>query len=182
MGRSYGGPHDEGRGRPPGDTIERRVFEERDQSIQPVAPPVKFHDARWSAGAVHRGVAGRVGVARHGAATRPTPSTAPGASACGYDWVKRKLRTGAVTSPFSISHTPLRVSPVTTSVRGSSTRVYQKSVTSSPRSTPADQRGGRGVDGRPVDLGGRRGRWRVGCASSARWRAIGPERRRRRTP
>src|SRR3954465_10913106 len=64
------------------------------------------------------------------------PRTLPGATACGYAWVKRKLRTGVVTSPFSISHTPLRVRPVTTSGRGSNTRVYQKSVTSSPRRTP----------------------------------------------
>ena len=51
--------------------------------------------------------------------------------------MKRKLRSGVVTSPCSISHTPLRVSPVSASDRGSSTRVYQKSVTSTPRSTPA---------------------------------------------
>ena len=67
----------------------------------------------------------------------PTPSTAPGPSACGYDWVNRKLRSGRVISPFSISQTPLRVRPVITSVRGSSTRVYQWSVTSSPRDTSA---------------------------------------------
>ena len=86
-------------------------------------------------------------------ASEPTPSTAPGASACGYDWVKRKLRTGAAISPSSISQTPLRVSPVTASVRGSSTRVYQKSVTSSPRriaTSAATRVGRRAVDRRPA--------------------------------
>src|SRR5437016_1326608 len=38
--------------------------------------------------------------------------------------------------PSSTRNTPLRVSPVTTRVFGSSTLVYQKSLTSSPRSTP----------------------------------------------
>ena len=70
-------------------------------------------------------------------ATRPTPRTEPGINACAYDCVKRKLRSACTTSPPSTNHTPLRVRPVTTSVRGSSTRVYQRSVTRMPRSTPA---------------------------------------------
>ena len=45
--------------------------------------------------------------------------------------------TGRVTLPFSIRNSPSRVSPVTRIVCGSSGRMYQKRVTSTPRSVPA---------------------------------------------
>src|SRR5205085_793408 len=45
--------------------------------------------------------------------------------------------TGATIRPSSTSHTPLRVSPVQTERFWSTTRVYQKSLTSSPRDSPA---------------------------------------------
>ena len=48
---------------------------------QPLAPPVKFHDARRSAGAVHHGIADEYVSPGSGDATRPTPSTLPGISA-----------------------------------------------------------------------------------------------------
>ena len=70
-------------------------------------------------------------------ASEPTARTAPGARASTYDWVNRRLVTGRTMRPSSTSHTPLRVSPVTTIVRGSRTRVYHRSVTSRPRSTSA---------------------------------------------
>ena len=49
---------------------------------------------------------------------------------------QRMFFTGRVTLPFSIRNSPSRVSPVTSSVCGSSDRMYQKRVTSTPRSTP----------------------------------------------
>src|SRR5690606_40952679 len=76
---------------------------------QPEAPPVKFHDARCSAGALHQRRPQPDGCSD---ATGPTALTAPGPRACGYDWVKRRFCTGVVTLPSSISHTPFRVSPV----------------------------------------------------------------------
>ncbi len=53
------------------------------------------------------------------------------------DSFQRKLFTGSVMRPFSMRKTPSRVRPVASASRGSSVRVYQKRVTSSPRFTPA---------------------------------------------
>ena len=49
---------------------------------------------------------------------------------------QRMFLTGRVTLPFSIRNRPSRVRPVTSSVCGSSERMYQKRVTRTPRSTP----------------------------------------------
>src|SRR5689334_20529394 len=102
-------------------------------AAQPDALPVRFHEARCTAGAVNRCPAHRLG---RPIAAPPMARTAPGPSACGYDWVNRMLLTAAVTSPSSTSQTPLRVRPVMTRLFWSSTRVYQKSVISRPRRMP----------------------------------------------
>ena len=81
-------------------------------------------------------------------APREMPRTAPGPSASRNDCVNRRFVTGRTIRPSSISHTPFRVSPVTTWVRGSRIRVYQKSVTRTPRSTPRDR--ARRSSGRPA--------------------------------
>ena len=51
------------------------------------------------------------------------------------DWLKRKFVTGRLILPFSIRNIPSRVSPVWTSKRGFSGRIYQNRVMRTPRVT-----------------------------------------------
>ena len=103
----------------------------------------------------------------------------PVTSASRYDCVKRRFVTGRTIRPSSTSQTPLRVRPVTTIVRGSRMRVYQKSVTSRPRSTSPRSASGDSEPGSSVEVGrqrperagaghrvaGRRGAERLGGAA-----------------
>ena len=104
------------------------------RQAQPAALPVMCQLGQVQARRVHQLARS---ADRHRAGVRADRrGSRPGASAFGYDWVNRRCSPAPTTSPSSISQTPLRVSPVTTDVRGSRIRVYQKSLTSSPRSTP----------------------------------------------
>ena len=66
----------------------------------------------------------------------PIASTFHGASIASTLWLKRRLRTGWRTWPFSTHHSPSRVSPVRTMVRGSTSRTYQKREMTRPRAMP----------------------------------------------
>ena len=87
---------------------------------------VKVNDPRRSAGAMYG--------ARRSAG--PIASTFHGASIASTLWLNRRLRTGFLICPFSIHHSPSRVNPVRTSVRGSTRRTYQNREINRPRCMP----------------------------------------------
>src|SRR6187397_1165349 len=82
--------------------------------VQPLAPPVKFQLARWRLG-TRRSLMKPLGTS---SGSLPMAFTAPGASAPENDWVNRMFVRARARRPFSISHTPFRVNPVTTWVFG----------------------------------------------------------------
>ena len=151
---------------------------------QPEAPPVKFQEARCRAGQVQQGASPCTCRPAAASRRRRCPD-GPGTSACGYDWVNRKLRTGrgdlaVLDQPDAVAGQP---------GDHQAPRVEHPGVPEvgdqQPAPDPGDQRGHRRVGGRPVDLGpGARPLRRRSVRHRARGqqaevRGRGPERARR---
>src|SRR5690606_21096506 len=119
-------------------------------------------DDMWKSGTRSAGIFARVAQSPHsrGSVYSLAPASVARRSTSSGLSLNRKLFTAAVTSPSSTRYTPSRVRPVTSSVVGSTVRMYQNVVSSSPRS-------GRATMSRTLAVPPVINRWSAGTATGA---------------